>query len=183
MSRTRQEERLMYANGFFEQKRRSPVSLAAVLGLHVAALGAVIMFGTTTFVPQKAGRMTTFDVPIPPPPPPVPPPPTRDEQTPRQIDRPTVAPTDIPPVGQITGPVTPPQPYQPPQTPPGPRVVLADATPIIPRPVRRAAEVDPRFRDALQPPYPPDKERAQQEGRVQVRVTVGTDGRGMAIEQ
>ena len=39
----------MYANGFFEEKRRSPVSFAAVVGLHAVALDAVIMFGTTTF--------------------------------------------------------------------------------------------------------------------------------------
>ena len=39
----------MYANGFFEEQRRSPASLATVIGLHAAAFGALILFGTTTF--------------------------------------------------------------------------------------------------------------------------------------
>ncbi len=75
----------------------------------------------------------------------------------------------------------------PPQPPVGQvgqeRIVLADARPVIPEPVRIAAEVDPRFRAALQPPYPPDRERAQDEGQVRVRITIGTDGRVTAIQQ
>ena len=55
--------------------------------------------------------------------------------------------------------------------------------PRIPEPVRRDAQVDPRYRDALQPPYPRERERLQQEGRVRVRITIGTDGRVTAIEQ
>ena len=175
----------MYANGFFEQKRRSPVSLVAVLGLHVAALGAVIMFGTTTFVTQKSGNTIIFDVPIEPPPPPDPPPPPQrqQDQLPQQPSQPTTVPTDIPVPGPIAGPVTPPRPYEAPAQP-GPRVEFAEAaTPRIPEPVRRAAEVDPRFRDALQPPYPREQEAAQRGGSVRVRITIGTDGRVTAVEQ
>lgn len=173
----------MYANGFFEQKRRSPAGLATVIGLHAAALGAVIMFGTTTFIAQKAPRTTTFDVPITPPPPPDPPPPSRDvqpEQHQSVIDQ---RPPDAPPLGPPVA-ANPPTPPQPPVGPVGQqRIVTADATPYVPPPIRRAAEVDPRFRAALQPPYPPDRERVQQEGQVRVRITIGTDGRVTAIEQ
>ena len=35
----------------------------------------------------------------------------------------------------------------------------------------------------LQPPYPPSEVRAQRGGRVQVRVTIGIDGRVTAVEQ
>ena len=172
----------MYANGFLEQKKRSPVSLAAVIGLHATALGAVILFGTTTFVPQKAGNTIIFDVPIDEPPPPEPPPQPRP-QTPQQVSTPTVTPQVLPPIlPTIAAQVTPPRTHQEPTTPPGPQIATA-SIPRIPEPVRHAAEVDPRFRAALQPPYPPNMERLQREGRVQVRVTIGTDGRVTAIEQ
>ena len=175
----------MYANSFLDQQRRSPVSFAAVLGLHVAALGAVIMFGTTTFAPQKAGNMTIFDVPIEEPPPPdQPPPPRQQEETPRQVDRVTVTPPVVPTTpSTLTTQVTPPTVYHPPVTPPGPVRYAELTTPRIPDPVRIAAQVDPRYRDALQPPYPREMETAQREGSVRVRITIGTDGRVTAIEQ
>src|SRR5207237_4569455 len=167
----------MYANGFLEQKQRSPVSLATVVGLHATALAAVILFGTTTFQKAIERRLTVTNVIEPHIPPPDPPPPPQpDQEAPRQLDRPTIVQTDNPPVGPIPGPPTPPTTYHPPTTPTGP-VVIADASPIIPRPVRRAAEVDPNYRDALQPPYPSNEERAQREGQVRVRITIGPNGR------
>ena len=174
----------MYANGFLEERRRSPASLVAVIGLHGAALAAVMMFGTYHFVTDKGVVTRTFNVPIPQPPEPVPPPPppAHDVSTPRQQDQLTVTHTDNPPVGPLTGDVTPPRPYQEPTTPPGP-VHYADATPRVPDPVRLAAQVDPNYRDALQPPYPRDMETAGRNGSVQVRITIGTDGRVSAIEQ
>jgi protein TonB len=173
----------MYANGFFEEKRRHPASLAVVVGLHAAALGAVILFGTTTFIAQKAPRTDMFNVPIPPPPPVQPPPPPRpDERTSQHQSVIDQRPVDAPPVGPQVA-TDPPTPPQPPVGPVGPVRYAEVSTPRIPDPVRRAAEVDPRFRAALQPPYPPDRERAQQEGQVRVRITIGTDGRVTAIEQ
>jgi protein TonB len=173
----------MYANGFFEEKRRSPVSLAAVIGLHGAAIAVLALYGTTHFVANKAPITQVFNVPIDEPPPPVPPPPPQPP-TQRQLqqpDRPTVVRTDNPPVGPIAGEVTPPQPYRPP-VPPGP-IEIADASPVIPPPIRRPAAVDPNFRDALQPPYPAIEERAQRGGQVRVRITIGANGRVTAVEQ
>ena len=73
----------MYANGFFEQQRRSPASLAVVITLHAAALGGLILYGTTTFVRERDSNLTVFNVPRPvDPPPPVPQPP--EPQTERQ---------------------------------------------------------------------------------------------------
>ena len=72
----------MYANGFLTEKRRSPVSLGAVIGLHAAALGAVILFGTTTFIRQQEGNTKVFNIPIPEDPPVIPPPPRRPQQEP-----------------------------------------------------------------------------------------------------
>ncbi len=174
----------MYANGFFEQQRRSPVSLAAVIGLHAAALGAVILYGSTTFQREEENRLIAINVKQPEPPPPDPPPPPQPQARPEQQQSRLDTPAEQPVINlgpTVAGPPTPPQPpigaggREP--------VQLANATPVIPPPVRRAAEVDPRFRDALQPPYPPDRERAQQAGRVRVRITIGTDGRVTGIEQ
>jgi len=163
----------MYASGYFEQQRRSPVSLAAVIGLHGAAFVALALYGTTQYVANKAPRTDVFNVPMPEPPPPVPPPPPQprtERQTQQPPDQVTAVRTENP-VSTIAGPETPQRPWQP-TAPTGP-IRTADATPVIPPPVRRAAEVDPNYRDALQPPYPSNEERAQREGQVRVRITIG----------
>jgi periplasmic protein TonB len=177
----------MYANGFFEQQRRSPASLAVTIALHGAGIAALVLFGTTQITPQTETRTTVFNVPMPAPPPPPPPPPTPQPRVERQqpqertyIDVPR---TDIPPVVDAprvqTGPADPPR-----GDPPGPRnVVIAEASPRLPPPVRRAAEVDPRYADAMQPPYPASEERAERVGSVRVRITIDTNGRVAAIEQ
>jgi protein TonB len=174
----------MYANGFLEQKRRSPASLAAVIGLHAAALGAVIAFGTTTFIAQRDKPIDVFNVPITPPPPPdQQPPPEQRQNQPQQHQSRLDTPAEDPPIS--TGPPVagPSQPPQPPAGQPGPVRYAEAATPRVPDPVRHAAMVDPNYRDALQPPYPANMERLQRNGSVQVRVTIGTDGRVTAIQQ
>jgi periplasmic protein TonB len=174
----------MYANGFFEQQRRSPASLAAVVGFHAAAFGLLVLYGTTTFMPPDRSGIKIITIrPEPPPPPPEPPRPLeREAQQPQHQSRLDTPPV-LPPITlgpTVTGPPVPPQP------PLGPvaaeRIVLAERA-VVPPPVRRAAEVDPNFRDALQPPYPRDQETAQRGGRVRVRITIGTNGRVTAIEQ
>jgi protein TonB len=175
----------MYANGFFEQQRRSPASLAVVITLHAAALGGLILYGTTTFVRERDSDLTVFNVPRPvDPPPPVPQPPepqTERQQHQSQIDPPI---PDAPPIGE--GPAVPDThiPPQPPTGDVGPRIQIAEASvPRIPDPVRVGARVDPNYADALQPPYPPNEERLQRGGRVLVRITIGANGRVTAIEQ
>ncbi len=172
----------MYANGFFEQQRRSPASLGLVVGLHAAAFAALMLYGTTTFEVEAENRLKVINVPEVQPPPPLPPPPPRTEPTPQHQSR-LDTPTEPPPLSQgpsVTGPPVQQRSSVGPVAPE--RIVVADRI-VVPPPVRRAAEVDPRFHDALQPPYPPDRERAQQGGQVRVRITIGTDGRVTAIQQ
>lgn len=173
----------MYANGFLEERRRSPASMAAVIGLHGAALAAVMMFGTYHFVAQKAPTTTVISIPDDEVPPPVPPPPPRqpDQQTPQRVDRVTATDTIVPTHTDIITPPTPPAPPSPP-APTGPVRIASTAVPTLP-PVRHAAMVDPNYRDALQPPYPRSMEQAERNGSVRVRITIGTDGRVSAIEQ
>src|SRR5690349_13120903 len=107
------KERLMYANGFLAEKRRSPVSLGAVIGLHAAALGAVILFGTTSYVRQQDGITKVFNIPIPEDPPVIPPPPRPEQQLPQHQSVPTPTPPDAPHVSNNpiqTGPTQPQQP-------------------------------------------------------------------------
>lgn len=173
----------MYANGFLEEKRRSPASLAAVIGLHGAALAAVMIYGTYTFVKQDPQRTIVVNVTDPqiPPPEPPPPPQPRAAQVPQEASHLTV----VPPIAPLNqGPVAPPAPPTPPQPPlPQGNQLALNTTPVVPDPVRRDATVDPNYRDALQPPYPRDMETAGRNGSVRVRITIGTDGRVSAIEQ
>ncbi|MEA3013527.1 MAG: periplasmic protein TonB [Sphingomonadales bacterium] len=105
----------------------------------------------------------------------------------------------VPPIGVDNGAarVPPPPPPPPPRnnlphptpTPPprtgGPPVGAGPGSvlPVNPLPVRREAQVDPRYANALQPPYPPSEQRAQRGGTVRVRVTVAPDGRVTAVQQ
>ncbi|CAH0349107.1 MULTISPECIES: energy transducer TonB [unclassified Sphingobium] len=50
-------------------------------------------------------------------------------------------------------------------------------------PVLTAVSPDPRYMRDFQPDYPPAMQRAQEEGKVTVRVTIGADGRVTDIEK
>jgi protein TonB len=73
--------------------------------------------------------------------------------------------------------------------PPGPTgtgPVIEIDPPVIPEtvptPVKIAALIDPRFKNAFQPDYPAGRIRAEQEGVAVVRVLIGVDGRVKAVE-
>jgi protein TonB len=51
----------------------------------------------------------------------------------------------------------------------------------VPDPVRVEARLDPR--SELQPPYPASEQRAENEGSVTVRITIGADGRVKQVEK
>ena len=179
----------MPEGGFFEQKRVSPTSLTVVIAIHAAAIGALMMAKMDPVEREKFGStVVDFIKPEDEPPPPEPKkqPPTDTIVHQRTViatvppkvpirqqdpvvfgERPVVIPTDLGPVGNdIVKPADPP----PPPPPPPP-----------PDPVRTEARLDPRSQ--LQPPYPPAEERMEREGRVSIRVTIGTDGRVKAAEK
>ncbi|HEV2815872.1 MAG TPA: energy transducer TonB [Allosphingosinicella sp.] len=164
--------------GFFAQKQSSPTSLALVILLHAAVLAAVIMIKGPQFIRVDDGPFVVRTIPIDPDPDPVPPPPRQPHvQPPTQIDR--VAPViPLPPLGPPVVTLPPVPPVIPVPQLPAPPVIHPDPPAA---PVRRAAELDPRFAGQLQPPYPAEEIRAQREGRVQVRVTIAPNGRVSAI--
>ncbi|HEV2865523.1 MAG TPA: energy transducer TonB [Allosphingosinicella sp.] len=171
--------------GFFERKTVSPSGFALVVALHAAALAAVILMKGPQFIREHPGPLITEFIPLPDDPPPEPPQPqTQDPvaQRPTVIDR-------VDPVIERPreGPVVTGDP--PPPLPPlggtgeGPVSEPVVEPPPLPAPVRIAAQVDPRFAGDLQPAYPTAEQRAEREGTVRVRVTIGADGRVKAIER
>jgi len=104
--------------------------------------------------------------------------------------------TELPPISHI---VVPPPPISLPPTPPvftnvistidppplsnlGTGEGRAVEPPPAPPPALIGAEVDPRYADDFQPPYPAVELRAEMEGLITVRVQIGADGRVKAIE-
>jgi protein TonB len=148
--------------------------------MHAAALGALAVMKGPEIV-KTVTRTITYDVAIPPDPAVEPPPPR--ERRPRQ-ERSVLDSTPTPVQRPTRGPVVidvapPPQPFDLAggETIPPPRI----APP--PPPVRTEPEFDPRYAGDLQPPYPPAEERAQREGSVRVRLTIGADGRVRAVQR
>lgn len=54
--------------------------------------------------------------------------------------------------------------------------------PLAPPPALIPADIDPRYADDFQPPYPSVELRAEMEGVIAVRVLIGADGRVKSIE-
>jgi protein TonB len=161
--------------GFFAQKRNSPTSLGLVILLHGALIAAVILIKSPTFQRFVDPTTTVRLIPLDTDPPVVPPPPTHEQQPPpdQHLDQPHPE-NPLPSLG-------PPAPADPGPT----QLALNEGTgtiaipqlppPPLPIPVRRSAQIDSSSQ--LQPPYPPSEQRLEHEGRVQVRVTIGPDGR------
>jgi len=156
--------------GFFAQKTRSPTSLVMVIALHVAVFAAVVLIKGPQFIRIEPN----------PDPPPVVQPPQPNQPVESVIDRSIVI-ADRPP---LPGPITDPNPVRPPifGTEVGGGTVTEVGPTLPPLPaVRRGAELDPRYSGQLQPTYPPSELRAQRDGRVQVRVTIGPNGRVTSV--
>jgi periplasmic protein TonB len=68
-----------------------------------------------------------------------------------------------------------------PPLPPGGEAII-EKPPIRIEPIFKGAVIHPKYRDALQPEYPPGLIRQEVEGSVTLRVLVGTDGRVKMIE-
>jgi protein TonB len=167
----------MSETGYFAQKRNSPTSLGLVILLHVALIAAVILVKGPAFqrILHPPIDVTLIE-PIPDPPRNPPPPrPDQPQHPPERFDQPPPL-TPTPPTGPAV------------DSRPPPNLFAGDpagsGTVDIPRlpppepaalPVRRAAQIDSSSR--LQPPYPPSELRLNRDGRVQVRVTIGPDGR------
>ncbi len=68
-----------------------------------------------------------------------------------------------------------------PPLPPGGGAII-EKPPVRIEPVFKNAAIHPKYRDVLQPDYPPGLIRQEIEGIVTLRVLIGTDGRVKAVE-
>ena len=176
----------MYADRYARPTRFNPGGLTAAVAINVALVAALMFAGPKILPSGPEHVLITENLPIEPPPPelPQPQPPKAAPRMPtEQIVAPippiivptestfTTSTTESPPVagpilGNDTGPATPAADPAPPPLPPlvGP-------------------QIDPRYAAQFQPVYPPAERRANHDGRVTVRVLVGTDGRVKQIER
>jgi len=163
---------MAYADRSQSGNRTVAIIVVAIL---LAGLGYAFVTGLAYDYAKKiANKMNTFDVAPPPPPPPPdvpppPPPPDQPMQPPPVVSPPPIVQTVAPVVQIQTQAVAPPAvslaPPAPPAPPPPPRVSQA---------AKAKGNPSQYFgRDN----YPPAALRAGEEGRVSVRLTIGTDGR------
>lgn len=149
--------------------RRVPTSLLLVVGLHVAALWALVnglhVHVFTASAPQT--EATVIDAPNPPPEKVIPPDPTVRQVTATLDQAPPVIPELV--LSNPIGPIPPPDVDTLPSTSPG-------AVAVVPQPVIASAAVDPRH-PLTQPAYPMASIRGNEEGALNLSVLVGTDGR------
>jgi protein TonB len=182
----------MPEGGFFERRTISPTSLTIVILLHAAGIGALAL--SKMEVPGISGpkRLEVENIELEKPPKENPPE-RQKEQKPvaqkTQIDHiPPVVPTV--PRGPVVlhdptldrviyDPGPPPKVDEKPAQEFKPLPPLPTAEPK-PLPVRKEAVM--RSGD-LQPPYPPSEEKMEREGKVAIRVTIGTDGRVKAADK
>ena len=151
-------------------------ALVIVALIHLA-LGYAFVTGLAyQYIKKTTEKLNTFDVAPPPPPPPdvPPPPPPPDTKAPPP---PVVSPPPIvrtvtpPPVIATVATPPPPRPIAPPQPPTPP-------APPAPRVVSQAAGLKGNVAQFFgADAYPPAAIRAEAQGRVVARLTVGADGR------
>lgn len=193
----------MAANSFLEQRQSGSLSFGIVLGLHAAAIAGVLLIKGPVFQQRPDVIPRIYDVPPDTPPPPIENPPAQPD---RQLVRPPISRLDVPEriipapapsqslAGETlptpSGPIAGTDPLPPPGTGTGTganEFVRRPPPDPIPQPlrdpVRIAAQFDPRFMGSVRPPYPAGEERAEREGQVAVRVTIGPDGRVTAVER
>jgi len=153
----------------------------ATTALPVLALAMGLQISGVTEIPTI---LNTYTVPPDqPPPPPDPKPKPKAEASNELVYTPPHPSLPIPPTDTFTTTETPPPPPTGPTvgTAPDPGPVLTPV--VVSKPVMVDAFIDPRYQGLLQPPYPPEEQRAGNSGRVVLRVLVGTDGRVKQVEK
>ena len=172
-----------HAEGYAARPGFRPGSLMLALGMTaLPVVGLVLSLGVRqAIIDDHPFRVESIAAPKPPPEP-QPQPQARHDDA-RPVDH-VVVPQqtiDIVPTNPVIGTaeITPPP---QPSIPGTAEVGTIRATPA-PDSVLVAAMIDPRYADAIQPPYPPAEVRAGNEGRVVLRVLIGSDGRVKQVER
>lgn len=173
----------MYADRFAQPKRFNPGSMGLAIGINAVVLAGLVFSAPVVEEITKFKPITLYPVHEPPPPQPQPLP--KSEPQPRADPVPEHIETVTEPIVDVA---------QPTQGPIvldiGPTTGTLDGTgtdPVkvdpAPPPMLIGATIDPRYADAFQPDYPPSERRAGNEGLVEVRVRIGTDGRVKEVQR
>ncbi|WP_106640472.1 energy transducer TonB [Allosphingosinicella vermicomposti] len=173
--------------GFLAPRTSNAASLLVVVALHGAALTALALSKMDMPIKAFIPRLTVENIPLPKDPPEVVPDPQPEARKPTAPSELLALkpPVELPRHSEVEG-KTDPLPTPNIESQPGREVVIPEdkGTAVqIPNPVRIAAAIDPRHAGALQPPYPASEQRMGNEGKVSVRVTIGTDGRVKAVSR
>jgi protein TonB len=164
---------------------RSRVGLVGAIAVHAVAVGAIMLMPAEMITRIADTTLITYNDPLPKPPPPITPEASPPEharvQSKTPEPKPFVAPDPIisggGPVITGTGDI---DPFA---------VLGGSGTGVEPRvepvrdPVLTDAGIDQRFARNFQPAYPPAMQRLNEEGKVVVRVRIGTDGRVVSVER
>jgi protein TonB len=164
---------------FFEQKRMRPGAAFTVILLHGAALSALLLAKTEILDHPPEPPIIIDSIPVLPPPPP-PPVPTAEPP----LVQPHILDAFVPPIPpRSNSAALDERPILPPDLGARPGGGETAGIPEVPRrpeplprpePVRLPAQM---IGGNLQPPYPFAEQRNEREGRVVIRVTIGSDGR------
>lgn len=166
----------------YRAERTSPIGLGGAIAVHAFAIGVIALMPAEMIQRIKSGTMITYAVPV------VPVPPEQHAQKESTKEHPLQKHTEgdhvtLKPIvplddgktldgagGTVTG-----------EGSDNGGAIVADKPIAVP--ILVDATPDPRARRDFQPDYPPTMQRAQLEGKVTVRVTIGADGRVTAVEQ
>jgi periplasmic protein TonB len=182
-----EKDNAMYADRYSNQNRLKPGSMALAIGMTALPIVGLVLSTAADKIHRLVDPpIETTNIPLPPNPPPLQPKikPQPDAKTPLQ-EKVFAKPPEIditPPPEQTT--YTDVYWRDPAATPNG--TIDGGGTvidPPKPPPVIIDSLYDQRYVNALQPPYPPGEIRAGNEGRVVLRVLIGTDGRVKQVER
>lgn len=174
----------MYADRRSARQGLDPRSATIALVVNGAVMAVLVFAAPVAVTIHRDPPLVTTNIPVPPPPDPLPPPDrlVRARPAPHPVAAPVpiVASTPVVDPGPIT--------FTPIPTGAsdgaGLAVGTATATPTpVPTPAFVGPDLDPRYARDLQPDYPAEETRAMREGRVVVRVLIGTDGRVRDVEK
>jgi protein TonB len=164
------------------EQRRHPSALILIIGGHAALIAAVMTAKMAIPIIDKGGPIVIDSIPIPPDPPPNPEPRKQTDKPQPPVSTPYVPPAPVPiPVPRPDVDTTP-IPIPPTTDPiigtnPSPR----PAPGVVPAVVRTGPRfVTPEW--AVEPPYPDDKRRLEEEAVLRLRLSIDERGRVVAVD-
>jgi protein TonB len=175
-----------YAASGYQPRKPRAASLGAAFLINGAIIAGMI-YSAPNIIKKIPNVLIGENIPLTPPPPPEPKPIEKPKPEAKTLTQPPVTVPDpvIPTQAEKTIETThvipdlPPLPGKPVETGPETR-----AEPRVePAPPFVGAIRDKRYADDFQPAYPASELRAERDGKVSVKVLVGTDGRVKAVEQ